>query len=151
MKIETINPMHVLYFSAETKINDLAQYVGVIGERLKKDAATQNLTITGDQCWMYYDYKGNPEQLFTLEIAFPIETLPDNYTGEFAVKTLAAFKCVTTIHKGHWLQIPDTYGKLMSYMQENNIVPTTNSRETYTVVDMENTENSITQIQLGIN
>lgn len=151
METKNINPMHVLYFSTETKITDLAQYVQVIGKRLKKDAEAQSLKITGDQSWMYYDFTGEPDALFTLEIAFPIESLPETYKGEFAVKTLEEYKCLATKHEGDWMQIPNTYGKLMNYVKENSIQPKTNSREIYTNVDMENPENNTIEIQLGIN
>lgn len=151
MEIKNISPMHVLYFSTETKITDLEQYVEVIGKRLKKDAKVQNITITGDQYWMYNDFTGEPDALFTLEIAFPIAALPKNYTGEFAVKTLENFKCLSTQHEGDWMQIPNTYGKLMNYVSENSIQPKTNSREIYTHVDMEVPENNKIEIQLGIN
>lgn len=151
MEIKNINPMHVLYFSTETKINDLEQYVMVIGERLRKDAAAQNIKIAGAQSWMYYDFTGEPDALFTLEIAFPIETLPENYTGEFAVKTLPEYKCLSTAHNMDWQLIPNTYGKLMEYLKENSIQPKTNSREIFTHVDMDNPDNNKVEIQLGIN
>jgi effector-binding domain-containing protein len=151
METKNINPMHVLYFSTETKINDIVQYVGVIGERLKKDAEANNLIITGPQYWMYHDFTGEPNTLFTLEIAFPIESLPENYTGDFAVKTLEEYKCLSTQHEGDWMQIPATYDKLMNYVKENSIEPKTNSREVYSHVDMEHPENNKIEIQLGIN
>ncbi|MFX3625908.1 MAG: GyrI-like domain-containing protein [bacterium] len=151
METKKINPMHVLYFSTETKINDIAQYVGVIGERLKKDAEEQNIKITGPQSWMYYDFTGEPDAFFTLEIAFPIDTLPENYSGAFAVKTLDEYKCLSTSHEGDWMQIPNTYDKLMTYVKENSIEAKTNSREVYSHVDMENPENNKIEIQLGIN
>lgn len=151
MELKNINAMPVLYFSTETKITDLEQYVVVIGERLKKDAAAQNLTITGDQQWMYYDFKNEPDALFTLEIAFPIAKLPENYTGEYAVKTLPEYKCVSNLHKGHWLQLPETYKGIRKFMEDNNIQPADHSREIYKQVDMDAIENCITEVQFGVN
>lgn len=150
MQTKTINPINLLYYSTETKVTDLAQYVGVIADRLYADALKNNMRIVGPPYWLYDGFTGDETQLFSLEIAIPVETFPENYTGEFATKSTEEFKCVWAIHEGEWTKIPETYGKLFGYMGQNGLTPTYKNREIYIHSDLDAPESMITLIQVGI-
>lgn len=150
MQIKTINPLNLLYFSTQTKVNDLEQYVGVIGERLYKAAVENNMGINGPQYWLYGGFDGNEDTLFTLEIALPVERMAENYTGEFNLKSTEHFKCVWTIHEGGWMKIPETYGKIFSFIEANQLKPTQSGREIYIHADLDDPDNMLTMIQVGI-
>lgn len=150
MQIKTIEPFNLLYFSTETKITDLEQYVGVIGERLYKDAVANDLKIVGSQYWLYDGFDGDENKLFTLEIALPVERLPEAYAGEFRRKSTEHFKCVWAIHEGEWMKIPETYAKIFAFMAQNNLKPTNKNRELYIHSDLEAPDSMITMIQVGV-
>lgn len=150
MQTKQVAPINLLYFSTETKVTDLAQYVGVIADRLYKEAVQNNLRITGPCYWLYNGFYGDENATFTLEIALPIENLPQNYTGEFATKSTEHFNCVWAIHEGEWMKIPETYGKLGQYIAQNNLKPSGINREIYIHMDLDAPETMITMIQMGI-
>lgn len=150
MQTKQIAPINLLYFSTETKVTDLAQYVGVIADRLYKEAIQNNLRIAGPCYWLYDGFDGDESKIFTLEIALPIESLPQTHTGEFAVKSTEHFKCVWAIHEGEWMKIPETYGKLIGYITQNNLKPSGKNREIYIHMDLDAPETMITMIQMGI-
>jgi hypothetical protein len=150
MQTTQISPLNLLYFSTTTKVTDLGQYVGVIADRLYADAIANNLRIIGPPYWLYDGFEGDYNKLFTLEIAIPIETLPLNYTGEFALKSTEHFKCVWDILEGKWTKIPETYAKIFAYMAENGLKPTHKNREIYIHTDLESPETMITMIQVGV-
>lgn len=150
MQTKVIEPFNLLYFSTETKITDLEQYVGVIGERLYKDAVANDLKIVGPQYWLYDGFDGDVNKLFTLEIALPVERLPEAYSGQFKRKSTEHFNCVWAIHEGEWMKIPETYEKIYGYMGQNQLTPTGKSRELYLHADLEAPDSMITMIQVGV-
>jgi len=150
MEIKNISPINFLYFSTETKITDMEQYVGIIGQRLHKEAAQYNMHVIGPQYWMYDGFTGNEEEFFTLEIALPIESFPADYSGDFKLKNMDNFRCVQTLHEGDWRKIPATYGRIFKFINENKLTPTNKNREVYIHADMDTLESLLTLIQVGV-
>lgn len=149
MQIKQVQPINFLFFRTETKVQDLAKYL-TVGQELFKAAVQYNLTITGPVHWHYFDFTGDDSKPFNLEIALPVAHFPEDYDGKFHLKRTEPFKCVSTVHEGGWLQIPQTYGKLVQFITSEKLMPLAINREIYVNVDFKNPEANTTEIQMGI-
>lgn len=149
MQIKVIKPISFLFFRTETKVQELAKFL-TVGQDLFKEAVKYNLTITGPVHWHYFGFEGDHEKKFTLEVALPIGEVLEEYDGDFHFKRTEAFKCVTTVHEGSWFDIPQRYGQLMEFVNQNNLQPAALNREVYVNVDFKHPEANITEIQMGI-
>ena len=150
MEIKETNPMTVLYCSTRTNLAGLNEFVGTKAEELLADASVNNLTITDPVYWIYYGADGMPETMFDLEIAFPI-IAPEAYSGNFKIKELPKFKCLSTIHAGAWSEMSKTYCTLVAKAMSDGNSLSSNCREIYLNVDFVDLSKNITEIQLGIN
>lgn len=149
MQIKQVKPINFLFFSTETKIQDLVNLLPV-GQELFKEAVKHNLSITGPIHWHYFDFTGDESKPFTLEIALPVSDFPVEYDGKFHLKRTEPFKCASAVHEGGWLQIPITYGKLVQFITNEKLTPVAVNREIYINVDFKNPEANVTEIQMGI-
>ena len=149
MEIKTIKPVTVVYFRTKAKLADLQQYVGSKPDELFADATKNGLEIIEPNYWVYYGMDGNPATEFELEIAFPVNA-NENYNGDFELKELAEFKCVTTMHKGSWMDMPQAYTNLINSVFQNGHSLSGQCRELYLNVNFIDIEENITEIQLGV-
>lgn len=149
MPINEINPMMVLYFSTQTTLRELNQYVRTVARQLYKEACRADLEVAGPVYFIYYGADGKPDTEFILEIALPITPVA-GYAGEFQTKQLPFFRCISTIHGGDWSKISETYGKLIGELLADGHTMNGVSRELYLHLDFQALENNITEIQVGI-
>jgi effector-binding domain-containing protein len=149
MEIKTFNPITILYFTKQVKLSALNELVRFKAKELYKDAALHDIEITGPIYWIYYGMDGNPETVFTLEIALPV-TEPENYQGNFQVKKLGQFNCLSTSSPGSWNKLPVAYGNLFGEINEKGYTPTGECREIYLYMDFLHPENNLTEIQVGL-
>jgi effector-binding domain-containing protein len=150
MQVKEVKPINFLFFRAETTVNQLVQFIPVAQE-LFKEAVRYNLAITGPIHWHYFGFEGDLSKTFTLEVSLPIGDIAKEYDGKFHFKRTESFKCVTTTHEGNWLDIPQSYERLMKFIHENRLSPLAINREVYVNTDFKNPEANITEIQIGVN
>jgi len=149
MTIKEINPITVLSFRQQVTLTGLQQYVGVKAQELYREAVQHNLGVMGPVYWGYYGMDGKPETVFTLEICLPVAG-GENYKGEFALKQLGAFKCLSDWHNGAWSDFPATYGRLFQEISKKQYIPSGQCREIYQHIDFVHEENNLTEVQVGI-
>jgi hypothetical protein len=150
MQIKAVKPINFLFFRTEASIPELAQYL-LVGQELFREAVAYNLTITGPVHWHYIGFEGDVNKPFILEIALPVGEVPEAYDGKFHFKRTDPFKCVSVIHEGNWLDMPQSYGKLMQFIEANHLTPLASNREIYVNADFKHPEANVTEIQIGIN
>lgn len=151
MDIHQIPPIHFLYYREEITITKLHSILErEIASKLQKDATTNNLLITGPVCWTYLGFTGDENKPFMLEVGVPVNKIPEQYSGEFGFKTAKGFKCISAMHMGDWMQLPQTYGKLMQEMDKQNLIGTGENRELYLNANFELPDANITLVQIGI-
>lgn len=148
MQVKEIKPINFLFARIETTVMELANHLPV-SQQIFKAAVEKGLTITGPMHWHYFGFT-DLQKSFTLEISLPVSHVLSDYDGEFHFKRTEPFRCVSLVHEGPWLQIPESYGKLMEFINVNKLLPTGNNREVYTNVDFQYTEANVTEIQMGI-
>jgi len=149
MKIKEIAPANFLLFRTEATVNELEKFIP-IGQQLFAEAVKNKMLISGPVHWHYENFT-DVTKPFTLEIALPVGSIPDEYDGVFHVKRTEPYKCVSVIHEGDWYQIPATYGKLMEFIAGQQLQPNARSREIYIHVDPTHPQANVTEIQLGVN
>ena len=150
MQIKDVKPGNFLFFRAETTVAELVNYLPV-AQSLYEEAVQQKLRINGAIHWHYLGFAGDPSAKFTLEISLPVDRIPAEYDGTFHVKRTEPFRCISLLHEGSWYQIPESYGKILLYAEQHNLVPAGNNREIYIQVDLQAPESNVTEIQLGVN
>ena len=150
MQIKEIKPINFLFFRAETKVAELATFLPIAHE-LYSEACLNSLRVTGPVHWHYFGFDGNPSQTFTLEIALPVSQILADYDGNFHFKRTEAFRCLSLMHEGPWMEIPGSYEKAFHFIGANKLQPTSANRELYINVDFDHADANTTEIQIGIN
>lgn len=149
MEIKDFNPITVLCFTKQVTLDDLQEFVRIKARELYFDAVKSNLEIAGPVYWIYYGMDGNPKTVFTLEVALPVSE-NGKYKGDFQIKKLRPFKCLSSWHKGSWEKLADTYGALFLEIGKKSYTHTGECREIYQHLDFLNEENNLTEVQVGI-
>jgi effector-binding domain-containing protein len=147
--LKHVKPINFLFFRVETTVKELNQFFWVAPE-LFKEAIANNLTITGPVHWHYFDFMGDLEKPFTLEISLPVAEVVNDYDGKFHFKRTNEFKCVSLVHEGNWLDLPKSYEALMKFVQTEKLQPAAVNRELYVNVDFNFPEANTTEVQMGI-
>ena len=147
--IKEVKPISFLLHRAETTLANLQQFLPVAVE-LYAEAVKYNLRITGPIHWHYFDFSGDAAQPFTLEVSLPISEILSEYDGKFHFKRTELFRCVSVIHDGSWLEIPTSYGKIMTLVQQSGLEPIGVNREIYINSDLFHADANSTEIQFGV-
>jgi effector-binding domain-containing protein len=143
-----IKPINFLFYRTETTVDKLNTLFWVAPE-LFREAVSLQLFITGPIHWHYFGFT-HPAKPFMLEISLPVaETIAD-YDGKFHFKRTDEFKCISVMHEGNWLEIPQSYQKIMQAISEQKLQPLSMNRELYINVDFNSPESNTTELQLGI-
>ena len=150
MRVREIKPINFLFFRTETKVTELKNFIPV-GQELFEEAVKHKLFITGPVHWHYFGFEGDANKPFILEISLPVSEVEDGYDGKFHFKRTEPFRCVSLVHEGSWFDLPQSYGKVMKYINENKLKPVAANREIYVNTDLQNPEANVTEIQIGIN
>jgi len=148
MEIKEISSMNVFYKTFQTSLLEMSKYVLTTPADMYNEARKNELEITGPQIWIYQGMDGFPNTRFTLEIALSVINPIKN---NLQIKELPAFKCATIIHKGDWGNLKNSYEKIISEIYSSGNSMSNFCREVYTVVEAPDSENNITEIQIGIN
>ena len=149
MEIKTLPPINVLYYSTETTLKDLGQYVFNVAKQLYTECCKTHILPTGPVYWVYYGADGNPDKVFTLEIALPVNH-PPIASSLFKFKQLPAFKCIEAVHYGNWNELHTTYAQVVPALLAEGHTLSNCSREMYVNIDLTHPQNNITTLQIGV-
>jgi len=153
MKKKTAPAIKVLAYEIKTSMKTLLSDVGNLNREIFKVAVDSGLHPTGPQFWIYkWKHENpNPEAEFTLNICLPVATFGANYKGEsFKLIQLEPYSHLAIEHLGSWANLSSTYGKLMSEMHQQSLIPGKTCRELYINCDFENPDNNITEVQFEV-
>ncbi len=147
--IKEVRPINFIFFRAETYVHELVKFIPVAKD-LYREAVNYNLHVSGPIHWHYFGFDGDVSKPFILEIALPVAEVVSGYDGNFHFKRTEPFKCVSLMHEGGWMTIPDAYGKLMQFIAGENLRPAGVNREIYVNVDFNDADANVTEVQLGV-
>lgn len=148
MEIKMQPPVKVMYTKVTTNLVDMVQYVGKTAMELKAECDKLGITTSNIQHWVYFGANGDPKNEFELHIC--LEVANEVPSEKYQFQELPTFKCVTTKHLGSWDNFAATYEKFVPQIGQEGHTLTNISREVYLTVDMDNPENNVTEIQVGV-
>lgn len=148
MEVKTHPPMRVLYSTHQTTLSQLGQLAGVVVKEIYAEAVRNEVLVSGPCYWIYKGMDGQPDTVFTLDIALPIQGHISE--SKFATKDLPVFKAASHVHESGWEKLGGTYAQVFQYIAHNHHRITGEFREVYLNIDMENPENNLTEVQVGI-
>jgi effector-binding domain-containing protein len=146
MHIKTYPPLTVLSSIHQTTIARLHEFGPVMAE-LYAEAGRKSF-INGPLHWIYYGMDGNPDTVFTLEIAVPVRKTFQS--SRFQIKELDFFKAITFPHEGPWEQLPGSHAQIMERLAEHDIPVTNECREVFLNINFAEPEKNMTEIQIGV-
>lgn len=147
--LKTVKPINFLFHRAEVQLSDLVNQIPVAKE-LFKESVRLDLHPSGPVHWHYFGFTGDPSKPFTLEVCLPVASVPNDYDGKFHFKRTESFKCVSLMHEGSWHEIPQSYGTIMQFIQQQNLQPAGATRELYINADFVNLDANVTEIQMSV-
>lgn len=150
MQIKEAKPLNFLYFRTKARIGELGRFVGVIARELYRDAVRYDLEITGPVYWSYQGYTGRDSDPFVLDIGLPLAEIPGSYHGMFQLKREDPFPCVSLIHEGSWVDLQNSYARIVEFMAANGLEGCGRFREVYINIDFMNPAGNVTELQVGV-
>lgn len=150
MEKKKVGEIPVLLISIESTLATIAADAGNLPMEIMHKTEVLGLDVTGPQIWQYRNVDGNPNTTIDIDICVPIKEAKGD-PGKFKFEVLPPITCISEIHKGAYDQLTNTYNRIFGEMSRKGIMMGTASREVYSVMDMENPENNITEVQVIIN
>jgi putative intracellular protease/amidase/effector-binding domain-containing protein len=148
-QIQTVPPMHFFSRSFQTDLAGLFPLIRTVAKDIFREAIANDLEIAGPIHWHYYNFDGQPNSIFTLEIGVPITTVK-SVPVPYDCKTLPAFSCVSQQLLGSWEKMAPKYHEIISGILPAGLKMSGNNREQYIHCDFDNPEANVTNIQVGI-
>lgn len=149
MEKKTVLPMTVIKYSMETSLRTFHQDIEGIPLEIEEKVRELELETTGPHTWVYFGADGNIDKPFVLDITIPVKEAKGD-SGKFRFEQLPDFECIVTEHKGAWSDLGRTYEQFVPEVLKSGNQMSGFSREVYHLVDLENQENCVTEIQIGI-
>ena len=143
----TLAPKTIIYKEVETSLSEMGATVGPILEELNKLAREKKFTYAGCAVFVYQGASPDPTKKFKLQVGFAVadDTRP---AGEFKVRRLEPFKCLTVLYGGPVASIAKAYEKLFGNLGGN--IPTGETREYYYDWDGVESANNVELVAAGI-
>ena len=149
LQVKEVDPFSALCFTTRATLSTLSQHYGTVANNLYSEAARLNLDITGAIQWVYTGVSGDVANEFQLDIVLPIRR-PGSHSNGFSYQVLGMFRCASYSHSGDWSELNATYDVLFPEFYQRGYQNDGRIREIYTVIDLQNPTNCVTEIQIAI-
>lgn len=149
LSVKETESFTALGFTTRATLQTLQQHVFGVVENLHREAARLNLESTGPVQWIYTGVNGDETNEFQLEIVLPIRQ-PGEQPAEFSYQVLPAFRCAAYVYTGPWSDFGELYDVLFGQLHRDGYQNDGRVREVYTVVDLEDSSNCVTDVQIGL-
>jgi effector-binding domain-containing protein len=143
----TLAPKTILYREVETSLSEMGTTVGPIIEELQKLVKEKKVSYAGCGVFVYFGASADPTKKFKLQVSFAVaeDTKPQ---GEFKVRKLEPFKCLTVVYAGPLASISRAYEKAFGNL--GGSVPTGETREYYLDWEGVDSPNNVELVAVGI-
>lgn len=149
LQLKETESFTALCFTTRATLRTLSQYAPGIAQNLYQEAARLDLEVSGPIQWIYTGVNGDETNEFQLEIALPVSK-PGTSSNEFAYKVFPSFRCASYTHTGPWSDFGELYNALFAQLYRAGYQNNGYVHEVYTVVDLENQANCVTEIQIAL-
>lgn len=149
LQVRETQAFTALCFTTRATLPMLSQYAPGVTQRLHREATRLGLDIAGPIQWIYTGVNGDETNEFQLEIVLPISQ-PGEPSDHFSYQTFLPFRCASYTYAGSWSDFGELYNALFAQLYRDGYQNDGRVREVYKVIDLENSANCTTEIQLGI-
>jgi len=133
-----------------TTIPQIAKIAGSGMWPLEQEVERIGAQMAGPSTFLYYGADGNPNTEFDLLLTVPIASKPEKVGEGFEIVAAPSFHCISVEYVGSMPNIHSGYGVLMEAIGSQGLRPTGESREIYKKwVDYDSNQN-VTELQIGI-
>ena len=150
MIVQNIPAKHYVHGSIETDFKSMGEPVGKTLTSLIKTASENKLPLVGPVLHFYYGAPHqSPDKAFKMETGFFVQEglkMP----GDFKVRELPKFRCVTILYTGPGLRIGDSWQKLYRSIGDKGLTTTGEEREVYLYWEGVDSPNNIVQVMVGV-
>jgi effector-binding domain-containing protein len=122
--------------------NEVDQLIATIEE--------QGLVATSPVVFIYNGADGSPTTRFKLTLAFPLADRPESVPEPYEIVDAPTFRCVSTDFVGAIQDIMGGYARLFDAVDELGLSFTGESREIYRKWVGYESDDNITELQLGV-
>ena len=133
----------------ELKIAEMAEFAPATVKALVDKATELKLGQSGPIVIIYFNFQGDPEQKFTVEIGVPIGAKDAAVTGEFYVRKVPKFKCAAAIFQGSMSQRGEAWKKFPEIAMSKGEF-TGESRELFLYWEGHDSPNNVIELQMGL-
>ncbi len=151
METKLIPSKNYLCYTTQTTLNKLHEFADQAVDGVYEAVAKGGLKAVGPMEFIYFDCSNDRDKEFTLEIALPVETGMEFKSEIHKIKKIETFKCLSHTHNGDLLNLPGIYQQLFEKVYKSGIKPTNQVREVYKSFSGMESNDNITEIQIGIN
>jgi len=151
METKLIPSGHYLCFTTQTTLNKLKEFADKAVDGVYEAVGKGGLKASGPMEFIYFDCSNDRDKEFTLEIALPVEDTMNFKSNIHKIKKFDEFKCLSHTHNGDLLNLPGIYQQLFEQVYKSGIKPTNQVREVYKSFSGMESNDNITEIQIGIN
>ena len=149
MFLKTVPPTTFLCSTHELRVPEITTAAAVAVPGVIQAMRDSEMQATGVMQFLYDGCDGDPEKVFTLDIAIPVDEKKD-VAAPYVVREVPEFRCAAIEYRGGMSRIGEGYMELAKQMREAGLEPNDLAREVYTYfMDAESPEN-ITELQMGI-
>lgn len=145
-RVRTFRPMTYFYGTVQTDLKSLS---GQINTLLPEVARAAEGRIAGTPVLIYHGNTGDPNKTFTLEVGYPVKE-GTQANGNFQVKKLDAFRCVSLLYTGPTATIHEAYESLRKPGVLAAETPTDESRQMVLYWEGEESSNNVFQIMISV-
>jgi predicted transcriptional regulator YdeE len=149
LSTKEVAPKILFYSEGTTTLKKINEYVNPVVEALLEEVKQSGLEPVGPMEFIYLNVNGDPDNLFTLQIALPVKEQKLVSNG-FLFRQTEAFKCVSHDYKGDVTQMHPVYDRLFQQMYASELKHNHEVREVYKQWEHPASPNNITEIQIGI-
>ena len=149
LSVKEIPSFMALCFTTRATLPTLSQHAFGVAEKLHYEAARLGLDTAGPVQWIYTGINGDETNEFQLEIVLPIRQ-PGAEPDGFSYRVFPAFHCASYTYTGPWSDFLQVYNALFAQLYRDGYQNDGRIREVYAGIDMENPENCVTEIQIGL-
>jgi effector-binding domain-containing protein len=150
LRVKTVPETQFFCAKKELKIAEAGQFATETLPALARQATELKLGQNGPLILSFIGFTGDPEQNFTLEAGFPVQTGKHDDQGTFYFRTVPKFKCASVIYQGSVAGIGDAWKKFVADAFAAGYKPTGETRERYLAWESPESENNIIELQFGI-
>lgn len=149
VRVLTLKPVTILHTSLETTLQDLHGEIKKILPDLIKAAREAKLPPDSPIVMVYHGVNGDPQTKFSLDVGVVVPK-GTPAAGDYKVKDLPEYPCVSVLYSGPVQKMGQAYGKLVPAIGDAGKKPTDESRQMFLYWEGDDSPNNVTQVTMGI-